>query len=173
MIGRTCISKPREIPTLYYLLIGVVILIFARTYRKWKASDNRALVNRTFWHFFFPGRCLPVVGSPKYQQSPRGAGKYLAGQCRDHLKRPGDRAPGELDRVQIPKIPLAPVYVLLIGTCLGLYFVDLARFGFLPYPTKAFIVGTLTQPAHVISVGLSSSARLPLQKTRAMPWAPI
>jgi hypothetical protein len=43
-----------------------------------------------------------------------------------------------------PKLPLAPVYVLLIGTSLGLYFVDLARFGFLAYPTKAFIVGTLT-----------------------------
>jgi len=36
------------------------------------------------------------------------------------------------------------VYFLLIGTCLALYFIDLARFGFLPYPLKATIVGTLT-----------------------------
>ena len=34
--------------------------------------------------------------------------------------------------------------MLLIGTALGLYFIDLAKFGFLPYPTKAVIVGSLT-----------------------------
>jgi hypothetical protein len=41
-------------------------------------------------------------------------------------------------------LPLAPVYFLLVGTCVVLYFIDLARFGFLPYPIKAIIVGTLT-----------------------------
>jgi hypothetical protein len=45
---------------------------------------------------------------------------------------------------KFPKIPIVPVYGLLIGTAVGLYFTDLARFGFLPYPTKALIVGTLT-----------------------------
>ena len=45
---------------------------------------------------------------------------------------------------KFPNLPLAPVYLLLIGTALGLYFIDLARFGFLPYVTKAFIVGSLT-----------------------------
>jgi Ca2+/Na+ antiporter len=33
---------------------------------------------------------------------------------------------------------------LLIGTCLALYFIDLARFGFLPYALKATLVGALT-----------------------------
>ena len=45
---------------------------------------------------------------------------------------------------KFPKLPLAPVYLLLIGTAFGLYFIDLARFGFLPYATKAVIVGALT-----------------------------
>jgi hypothetical protein len=45
---------------------------------------------------------------------------------------------------KFPKLPLAPVYLLLIGTALGLYFIDLAKFGFLPYMTKALIVGSLT-----------------------------
>ena len=41
-------------------------------------------------------------------------------------------------------ISLIPVYVCLFGICLGLYFVDIARFAFLPYGSKAAIVGTLT-----------------------------
>ena len=36
------------------------------------------------------------------------------------------------------------MYVLLVGTCLGLYFLDLSRFAFLPYATKAAVVGLLT-----------------------------
>lgn len=45
---------------------------------------------------------------------------------------------------KFPKLPLTPIYLLLYGTCLLLYFVDIARFGFLPYATKAVIVGGLT-----------------------------
>ena len=45
---------------------------------------------------------------------------------------------------KFPKIPLNLVYSLLVGVCLALYFVDLARFGFLPYSLKATIVGALT-----------------------------
>lgn len=41
-------------------------------------------------------------------------------------------------------ILMGVVYALLIGTCLALYFVDLARFAFLPYSIKALIVGGLT-----------------------------
>ena len=36
------------------------------------------------------------------------------------------------------------MYVALIGSCLGLYFLDLSRFGFLPYWEKATAVGLLT-----------------------------
>jgi hypothetical protein len=45
---------------------------------------------------------------------------------------------------KISKIPIHYAYIALILTCLGLYFVDLARFAFLPYALKALMVGTLT-----------------------------
>src|SRR4030095_14454931 len=45
---------------------------------------------------------------------------------------------------KFPKLPIVLVYFLLVCTCLALYFIDLARFGFLPYPMKATIVGALT-----------------------------
>ncbi len=45
---------------------------------------------------------------------------------------------------KFPHLPMTPVYILLVGSCLGLYFLDLATFAFLPYPTKALVVGLLT-----------------------------
>jgi hypothetical protein len=36
------------------------------------------------------------------------------------------------------------IYAVLLAVCVALYFLDLARFGFLPYATKAVVVGGLT-----------------------------
>jgi hypothetical protein len=44
----------------------------------------------------------------------------------------------------LPRLWLPPVYVLLIGSCVGLYFVDLSQFAGLPYPTRAAVVGGLS-----------------------------
>jgi hypothetical protein len=52
---------------------------------------------------------------------------------------------------RFPRLPLAVVYPALIGSCLALYFVDLSRFAFLPYATKAIIVGGLTTLPMVFS----------------------
>ena len=41
-------------------------------------------------------------------------------------------------------VPQSLFVCLLIASCLALYFVDLSRFAFLPYATKALLVGTLT-----------------------------
>jgi hypothetical protein len=43
-----------------------------------------------------------------------------------------------------PRFPLPLAYAGLIGACLGLYFLDLSSFAFLPYASKALIVGGLT-----------------------------
>jgi hypothetical protein len=45
---------------------------------------------------------------------------------------------------RFPNMPLGPVYVLLVGTCVGLYYLDLAQFAFLPYAVKSLVVGGLT-----------------------------
>ena len=44
----------------------------------------------------------------------------------------------------VRRVPTAVFYVLLLATITGLYFVDLAVFAFLPYATKAVLVGVLT-----------------------------
>ena len=137
------LESPR-IPTLYFLLIGVVILLFARSYRKWKANDNVALINRTFWHFFFLGSAFLLLEVQNISKASVVLGNTWQVNAIIISSVLGVALVANWIAYKFPKIPIVPVYVLLIGTSLGLYFVDLARFGFLPYPTKAFIVGTLT-----------------------------
>ncbi|MFO0823327.1 MAG: hypothetical protein U0792_09430 [Gemmataceae bacterium] len=48
------------------------------------------------------------------------------------------------------RLPVWPVYAALVGSCAALYFVDLSRFAFLPYATKAIVVGLLHEPANAI-----------------------
>ncbi len=45
---------------------------------------------------------------------------------------------------RLKRLPDGPVYAALLASCVGLYFLDLSRFGFLPYWQKAAVVGLLT-----------------------------
>jgi hypothetical protein len=137
------LETPR-IPTLYYLLIVVVILIFARSYRKWEANQNVALINRTFWHFFFLGAAFLLLEVQNISKASVVLGNTWQVNAVIISSVLGVALVANWIAYKFPKIPIMLVYVLLIGTSLGLYFVDLARFGFLPYFTKAIIVGTLT-----------------------------
>ena len=44
----------------------------------------------------------------------------------------------------VPQLPVRAAYAALIGVCVALYFVDLARLAGLPYAGKALVVGGLT-----------------------------
>lgn len=137
------LETPR-IPTLYYLLIGVTILIFVRSYRKWKASDNVALINRTFWHFFFLGAAFLLLEVQNISKASVVLGNTWQVNAVIISSVLGMALLANWIAYKFPKLSIVPVYLLLIATSLGLYFVDLARFGFLPYLTKAMIVGALT-----------------------------
>jgi GNAT superfamily N-acetyltransferase len=50
-----------KIPVLYYLLIGLMIIVFARGYRKWEASINVSFRGHAFWHFFFLGAAFLLL----------------------------------------------------------------------------------------------------------------
>ena len=51
-----------------------------------------------------------------------------------------------------PRIHLGPVYMLLLATVFGLYFLDLARFAFLAYPIKAAVVGAYERGERSLSL---------------------
>jgi len=133
-----------KIPSLYFLLIGVMGFILFRSSRKWQASINVSFTNRSFWHFFFLGSAFLLLEVQNISKASVVLGNTWQVNAVIITSILGMALLANWIAYMFPKIPLAPVYLLLIGTALGLYFVDLARFGFLPYATKAVIVGSLT-----------------------------
>ncbi|HEX5809107.1 MAG TPA: hypothetical protein VFY25_10615, partial [Anaerolineales bacterium] len=133
-----------KIPTLYYLLIGVMVLIFARSYRKWKANENASLINRTFWHFFFLGAAFLLLEVQNISKASVVLGNTWQVNVVIISSVLCLALVANWIAYKFPKLPIAPVYIMLITSAVGLYFIDLARFGFLPYPVKAMIVGSLT-----------------------------
>jgi len=137
------LETPR-IPVLYYLLAGLMFLILVRSYKRWGASGLVARWGRSHWHFFFLGaaflllevqnisKASVVLGNTWQVNAVIVSGVLAMVLLANFLAH------------RFPKIPLGVAYVVLIGICLALYFVDLAQFAFLPYATKALIVGSLT-----------------------------
>ena len=133
-----------KIPTLYYLLTGLMVLVFIRSSRKWDASINVSFTNRPFWHFFFLGSAFLLLEVQNISKASVVLGNTWQVNAVIITSVLGMALIANWIAYKFPKLPLAPVYILLIATCLGLYFVDLARFAFLPYSLKAAIVGGLT-----------------------------
>src|SRR6266487_768 len=133
-----------KIPVLYYLLIGLMVLIFVRTYKKWEASLNVSWRNQTFWHFFFLGAAFLLLEVQNISKAAVVLGNtwQVNTVVISSILAVALLANGIAYR--FPKLSLTSIYFLLVGTCIVLYFIDLARFGFLPYPVKAVIVGALT-----------------------------
>lgn len=133
-----------SIPVLYYLLAGLMFLILVRSYRGWRASGLIARWRRSHWHFFFLGAAFLLLEVQNISKASVVLGNtwqvnavIVSGVLAMILL-------ANLLAHRFPKIPLGVAYVVLIGICLALYFVDLAQFAFLPYAAKALLVGSLT-----------------------------
>jgi spermidine synthase len=133
-----------KIPTLYYLLAFLMILLLVRSLRKWEARTAIHIKSYTFWHFFFLGAAFLLLEVQNISKAAVVLGNTWLVNAVIISSILGMALLANWIAYQFPNLPLRVVYSLLIGVCLGLYFVDLARFGFLPYFTKAVIVGSLT-----------------------------
>jgi spermidine synthase len=132
------------IPSLYYLLIGLLTIVFLRSYRKWQAGHNISITNRRFWHFAFLGAAFLLLEVQNISKASVVLGNTWQVNAVIISSILAMALIANWIAYKFPKLSLTLVYSLLIGTCLVLYFIDLARFGFLPYPFKATIVGALT-----------------------------
>jgi spermidine synthase len=137
------LERPK-IPVLYFLLAGLMVGIMVLSYRRWGAPGSLAGWGRSHWHFFFLGAGFLLLQVQNVSKASVVLGNtwqvnavIVSGVLSMSLL-------ANLLAHKLPRLPLIPVYVLLLGTCLGLYFVDLASFAFLPFAAKAFIVGALT-----------------------------
>ncbi len=137
------LDHPR-IPYLYFFLIGLMVIIFLRSNRKWDVNLRFSIQNTSFWHFFFLGAAFLLLEVQNISKASVVLGNTWQVNTVIISSILFMALIANWIAYKFPRLPLRPIYFLLIGTCLALYFVDLARFGFLPYPTKAVLVGALT-----------------------------
>lgn len=162
------LDQPR-IPILFLVMAVVMVVLFLRGHRQLKGSQRLRDWGRTHWHFFCLGaafmlleihnisKASVVLGSTWWVNAVIISGVLIMVLVANAVTW------------CFPKLPLRPVYAGLCCTCVVLYFVDLASFGFLPYSTKALIVGGLTAVPIAFSgiIFIRSFASVP-QKDQAM-----
>ena len=146
------LESPR-IPLLFALLAALLgFLVFhARRTLDLPAAMSPARWDRSNWHFFFLGAAFLLLEVQNISKAAVVLGNtwlvnavIISGVLTMILV-------ANITVLRWPRISLAPVYLLLLATVLGLYFLDLARFAFLPYATKAALVGALTTLPMVFS----------------------
>jgi spermidine synthase len=133
-----------RIPSLYFLLAGLLILLLVRGLGR---SQFRQLVtdwNQTHWHFFFLGAAFLLLEVQNVSKASVVLGNTWLVNAVIISAVLAMVLLSNLLVSRFPALPDWPVYAGLCGTCLALYFVDISRFAFLPYATKAAIVGCLT-----------------------------
>ncbi|HKB05235.1 MAG TPA: methyltransferase domain-containing protein [Gemmataceae bacterium] len=137
------LEKP-TIPLLYFLLAGVLALLFLRGMHKLGSGAVIRAWGRTGTHFFFLGAAFMLLEVQNISKAAVVLGNtwvvnavIISGVMVMILL-------ANLIAARLPRLPLGPVYVLLVASCLGLYTFDLSAVAFLPYATKAVAVGLLT-----------------------------
>ncbi len=133
-----------EIPPLYFVLAGVMlVLLFA--FGKALGVPGLAIgKNLTNWHFFFMGAAFLLLEVQNVSKAAVVLGNTWEVNAVIISGVLGMILLANAAVARFPNLPLLPVYALLLGSCVGLYFVDLAQFAFLPYGAKAAVVGGLT-----------------------------
>lgn len=131
------------IPPLYFVLAGLMALVVFRSYRGWGAKGVLARWDGGHWHFFFLGAAFLLLEVQNISKASVVLGNtwqvnavIVSGVLVMALI-------ANLIAYRWPRLPISIPYAALIATCVGLYFIDLAQFAFLPYPTKAILVGAL------------------------------
>lgn len=132
------------VPRLYFLLAALLGALFVYGLARLGARGTLSAWGAGGWHFFFLGAGFMLLEVQNISKAAVVLGNtwtvnavIISGVMVMILL-------ANLVAARFPRLPLAPVYALLVASCLGLYFLDLSRFAFLPYPAKAAAVGLLT-----------------------------
>jgi spermidine synthase len=139
------LERPR-IPILFVLLAGLmaVLVLHARRAFELPAVMNPTRWRREAWHFAFLGAGFLLLEVQNISKAAVVLGNTWVVNA---IVISGILAMVLLANLLVsrrPHIPLGPVYGALIASTLALFFVDLARFAFMPFPVKAAVVGLLT-----------------------------
>jgi hypothetical protein len=138
-----------QIPLLYYLLALMIFALFL--YTKWRFKFGALITNWkiSHWHFFFLGAAFLLLEVQNISKASVVLGNtwwvnavVISGILVMILL-------ANFITVKFPKIPLWPIYAGLIGSCITLYFMDLAQFGSCPI-RKSSCSGYGYSPAGVV-----------------------
>jgi len=134
----------QHIPPLYYILGLLLIALFWRGARSCPRGSFPRPVGRTPWHFFLLGAAFMLLETQNVSKAAVALGStwwvnavIISAVLLLILL-------SNLIAAALPRLPLTPVYILLCGACLGLYFVDVSQFAALPFAQRAIVVGALT-----------------------------
>lgn len=163
--------KDRGIPPLFLLLAGLfgVLALWLRERLDRPAGLDPRSWSRTDVHFFFLGAAFLLLEVQNISKAAVALGNtwlvnavVISGVLAMALL-------GTLIVARRPRLRIGPVYAALLGTAVALYFVDLARFAFLPYATKAVVVGGLaTLPMLFSGIVFARSFQLAPSKDHAL-----
>lgn len=136
--------ESRRIPVLFFLLVGMLIALLVHGQKKLNAERLVAGWTRDHWHFFFLGAAFLLLEVQNISKASVVLGNtwqvnavIISGILAMILL-------ANLVAARFPALPIEPFYLGLCASCLGLYYLDLSRFAFLPYATKAIVLGGLT-----------------------------
>jgi spermidine synthase len=136
------LEKP-SVPVLYFLLAGLLGVLFARGLYKFGTAEAPKSWGQSSWHFFFLGAAFMLLEVQNVSKAAVVLGNTWAVNAVIISGVMVMILLANLIAARFPRLPLRPVYGLLVGSCIGLYFLDLSTFAFLPYATKAAVVGLL------------------------------
>jgi spermidine synthase len=138
------LETPR-IPPLFFLFLFVLLILFWRGLR-WgvKGPGMFQAWDRSHWHFLFLGAAFMLLEVQNISKAAVVLGNTWQVNAVIISAILVLILLANLIAARLPRLPLTLVYLLLWGSCLGLYGVDLARFAFLPYVVKAVVVGALS-----------------------------
>lgn len=136
--------EARSIPTLYFLLAGMLACLFFGGLWRLNALPLLGQWRQSHWHFFFLGaafmllevqnisKASVVLGSTWWVNAVIIGAIMVMVLCANWIA------------ARFPSLPTGFAYIALLTSCLGLYFLDIAMFASLPYAMKALVVGGLT-----------------------------
>jgi SAM-dependent methyltransferase len=137
------LQKPM-IPLPYYGLAAFLGLLFVFGVRRLGVPEMAQDRDPTHWHFFFLGAAFMLLEVQNISKAAVVLGNTWWVNAVIISSILVLILFANLIAAKLPRLPLQLIYGLLIGSCLVLFFVDISQFAFLPYATKAVVVGLWT-----------------------------
>ena len=137
------LESPR-VPMLHGLLAGLMLILFGVAWRRLRTPGLFAGWSTGHVHFFLLGAAFMLLETQNISKAAVVLGNTWEVNAVIIASILLIILGANLTAALAPRLPLVPVHLLLVGSCVGLYFVDLSWFAALDYGVRAAVVGLVT-----------------------------